>query len=335
MSFRVLAGSTLVSVGLWLFDVLRLSGYAFAGVTDARAQSRVIAAAEPALMALEGKLFLLHLGFGIVLGLALSAALRGRLRGFLAASGLTLAIFGLALLSMIGRYPQLFSDRFWLQGGILAWLQRFATHGVGPRWFDFALAALVVAIVSPPILAFARSFLLRGKGVAIRRSAAVASVVLVSLLAFRDRGLGAVESGAPTNLLILAADSLRTDRIEDPEVMPKTAARISGGALYRYAVTPIARTYPSWVSMLTGTEPRANGVRHMFPTLASRKDVGATFFTRLRDEGYFTFAVSDFAGDIFPGFEGGFESLDTPHLNVDTLAQSTALTAHTWSLAFL
>jgi len=73
----------------------------------------------------------------------------------------------------------------------------------------------------------------------------------------------------------------------------------------------------------------------MFPTLASRIDVGETIFTRLRDQGYYTFAVSDFAGDIFPGFEGGFESLDTPHLNVDTLAQSTALTGHTWSLAFL
>jgi hypothetical protein len=137
------------------------------------------------------------------------------------------------------------------------------------------------------------------------------------------------------NLLILASDSLRSDRIEDPEVMPKTAARIPEGSLYRYAVTAIARTYPSWVSMLTGTEPRANGVRHMFPTVAARRDVGETLFTRLRDQGYFTFAVSDFAGDIFPGFEGGFESLDTPHLNVDTLAQSTALTGHTWSLAFL
>jgi hypothetical protein len=147
--------------------------------------------------------------------------------------------------------------------------------------------------------------------------------------------LSAVESGAPLNLLILASDSLRSDRIEDPEVMPKTAARIPEGSLYRYAVTSIARTYPSWVSMLTGTEPRANGVRHMFPTVAARRDVGATLFTRLRDQGYFTFAVSDFAGDIFPGFEGGFESLDTPHLNVDTLAQSTALTGHTWSLPFL
>jgi hypothetical protein len=295
----------------------------------------VLAVAQPALATLELKLFLMHLTSGLVLGLVLSAALRGRFRGFLAASGLTLAVFGLALFGMVGRYPQLFSDRFWLGGGIPAWLQRLATHGTGPHWFDFALAGLSIALLAPSALPLGRRFLLREKSVAIRRSVTVASVVLVALLALRDRPSSPVEGGAPLNVLILASDSLRSDRIEDPEVMPKTAARLPEGSLYRYAVTPIARTYPSWISLLTGTEPRANGVRHMFPTIASRKDVGETFFSRLRDQGYYTFAVSDFAGDIFPGFEGGFESLDTPHLNVDTLAQSTALTGHTWSLAFL
>ena len=335
MSFRVVSGAVFAAVGLWLWDLMTLSGFAFAGITDAAARSRVLALAQPALTSLELKLFLLHLAVGLILGLALSSVLRGRFRGFLAAAGLTLAVFGLALLSMIGRYPQLFSDRFWLSGGVLAWVQRFATHGIGPRWFDFALAVLSMAILAPPALALARRSLLRDKRVAIRRSAAVASAVLLALLALRERPLSAVESDAPVNLLILASDSLRSDRIEDAEVMPGTAARIDEGALYRYAVTSIARTYPAWVSLLTGTEPRANGVRHMFPTVAARRDVGETFLTRLRDQGYYTFVVSDFAGDIFPGFEGGFESVDTPHLNVDTLAQSTALTGHTWSLPFL
>jgi len=327
VTFRIVSGSIFVSVGLWLLDLTRLSGYSFAGVTDAAARSRVLAAAQPALTSLELKLFLLHFAFGLAVGLALSAALRGRTRGFLAASALTLAIFGLALFGMVGRYPQLFSDRFWLGGGVFAWLQYRATHGIGPGWFDAALAVLSIAILAPSALAFSRRL--------SRRTAVVAFAALLALWALRDSRSSAVESGAPVNLLLLVSDSLRTDRIEDPGVMPKTAARVPQGSLYRYAVTPIARTYPSWVSLLTGTEPRANGVRHMFPTLAARREVGETFFTRLRDQGYFTFAVSDFAGDVFPGFEGGFESLDTPHLNVDTLAQSTALTGHTWSLPFL
>lgn len=327
MSFRVVAGSICVSVGLWLWDLLRLSGYSFAGVTDAEAQSRVLAATEPALLALEMKLFLTHAALGFALGLIMSATLRGRLRGFFASAGITLGLEALALVGMIGRYPQLFSDRFWIEGGVLAALQRLATHGIGPRLPDFALVCLLTGMVAPPALAVARRL--------PRRAAAAASLALVVLLLLREHPSRAADGGAPLNLLILASDSLRTDRLEDPQVMPMTAARIPEGSLYRYGVTPIARTYPSWVSLLTGTEPRANGVRHMFPTVEARRDVGETVFTRLRDQGYFTFAVSDFAGDIFPGFEGGLETLDTPHLTVDTLAQSTTLSGHTWSLPFL
>jgi arylsulfatase A-like enzyme len=328
---RTLAGSIVVSVGLWLWDALRLSGFAFAGVTDAAARSRVLAEARPALAALELKLFLVHLTVGLVLGLALNASLRGRLRGFVGSAGVTFAVYLLALLGMMGRYPQLFSDRFWLEGGALARFQRMATHGIGPNGFDLALVVLLAGIV-----------LSRGKVLLRRRlsakwwAPAAASTLLVALFAFRVTGFSSAHgTGGPVNVLVLASDSLRTDRIESTDVMPKTAGHIPRGSLYRYAVTPIARTYPSWVSLLTGTEPRINGVRHMFPTLEVRREVGETLFTRLRDQGYFTFAVSDFAGDVFPGFQGGFESLDTPHLNVDTLAQSTALTGHTWSLAFL
>ncbi len=331
MKYRILAGSVGVSLGLWAWDLMRLSGFAFAGVTDASARDRVLAQAGPALSSLELKLFLLHLAVGFTLGLVLQWSLRGRLRGFLGSAGITFAIFALALLGMMGRYPQLFSDRFWLEGGALAWLQRLSTHAIGPRFFDFALAVVVVAVALP----WSR-FLLRSRPAALWRAAVTASLLFVLLFVSRRGGLSSAnESGAPVNVLILASDSLRTDRIEDPEVMPKTAARIPEGSLYRYAVTPIARTYPSWVSLLTGTEPRTNGVRHMFPTVEVRRDVGETLFTRLRDAGYFTFAVSDFSGDVFPGFAGGFEVLDTPRLNVDTLAQSTGLTGHTWSLPFL
>jgi hypothetical protein len=55
----------------------------------------------------------------------------------------------------------------------------------------------------------------------------------------------------------------------------------------------------------------------------------------LRDAGYHTFVVSDFAGDIFPRFDGGFEAVDTPTLTVDRLSRATVLAAHTWSLPLL
>ncbi len=235
MKYRVLAGPVVVSVGLWLFDLMRLSGFAFAGVTDEAARSRVLAEARPALASLELKLFLLHVAVGLALGLLLHASLRGRLRGFLVSSAITFAVFVLALFGMIGRYPQLFSDRFWLEGGTLAWLQRFATHSIGPRFFDFALVFTIAGI------ALSRGrLLLRARPAAFWRAAVTASLLLIVLFVFRGPGLSSArESGAPSNVLILALDSLRTDRIEDPEVMPKTSARIPLGSLFRYASRPL------------------------------------------------------------------------------------------------
>jgi arylsulfatase A-like enzyme len=333
-------GGASIAVALWLADLLSLSSYAFAGVTDAAAADRVLAVTRMALLSLEVKLFLLHLVSGALLGLL--AALAGlalspeasRVKRVLLSIAFTLAVAACALFGMMGRYPQLFSDRWWLAGGVSASLQRIVTHGLGPLGFDIAFFALLLGALAPAGLSGVRRLSLEARG----KSIAVASALVIALGALwfsLPRRALAVAEGTPPNLLILASDSLRTDRIEDEEVMPFTARRIARGSLFRYAVTPIARTYPAWVSTLTGTEPRAHGVRHMFPTLGSRRDVGPTFITELRDRGYFTFAVSDFAGDIFPGFEGGFETLDTPHLTVDTLAQSTALTGHTWSLPFL
>ena len=54
MSFRVVSGSIVVSVGLWLLDLTRLSGYAFAGVTDAEARDRNFAVHLPVIDRLFG-----------------------------------------------------------------------------------------------------------------------------------------------------------------------------------------------------------------------------------------------------------------------------------------
>jgi arylsulfatase A-like enzyme len=339
-----IAAGVAVSLSLWLSDLARLSGHPFAGVTDSGAAARVLAVAREALFSLELRLFLLHLALGALAGLlfalawhsALSPA-RSRLRELFASAGFTFSLFALALLAMAARYPQLYSDRWWLSGGAPALLEHFVTHRIGPLWLDGGFLALAVSASAVAALGSARRVVQVAKGFALRKSVVTASVLAAAVIALRagSRPLRATDRPKTPNLLILASDSLRTDRVENEEVMPFTASRIGKGSLYRYAFTPIARTYPSWVSTLTGTEPRTNGVRHMFPTLENRRDVGPTLFTELRDRDYFTFAVSDFAGDIFSGFEGGFESLDVPHLTVDTLAQSTTLTGHTWSLPLL
>jgi Sulfatase len=311
-----------------------MSPHSFAGVTDREAAARVISATGEAVLRLEVQLAALHLILGGAAGGLIGRAWRGvrpertPIREAIHTGLTSLFLFTMALLGMVASYPQLFADRWWLGGGWLAYLQRLVTHTLGPWPFDVALVSALATL----LIMAARSIPSRPRA----RLGALA--VVLAMLGVAGSGPTAVRPAPRTdamNLLILASDSLRSDRIEDATVMPEIAARLPQGSLYRHAVVPIARTYPSWVSTLTGREPRAHGVRHMFPTGAARVDIGPTLFTDLRDRGYFTFATSDFAGDIFPGFEGGFESLNTPRLNVDTLAASTVLGGHTWSLPFL
>ena len=337
--------SMMVSTGLWFWDLRRLSSNSFAGVTDREAAARVLSATGDTVLQFEARLLTVHLLLGAVLGCLIGLAWRGlprrgtSIRQALGTTLVTLLIFATALLGMVASYPQLFADRWWLSGGMLAGLQRFVTHTTGPVPFDLILAGALSAILllalrsaHHPLLG-AVAARPRARPYVIGGLLVLLSLVLLNSRPSRSRPVA--RAGDRPNLLILAADSLRSDRLDNRAVMPELSSRLARGSLFRNAITPIARTYPSWVSTLTGREPRAHGVRHMFPTAAVRVDVGPTLFTELRDQGYFTFATSDFAGDVLPGFQGGFELLDTPRLNVDTLAASTVLGGHTWSLPLL
>lgn len=342
----------LVSLTLWAWDLMSLGQLRFAGASDAEVQSRVVDATSQTIVALEMRLLAVQLGFGLVIGALTYGTLATVRRRFavsmsrpgLVVIGVTLGAHLLALFGMMARYPQLFADRWWLSGGFWAGTQRIVTHGLGPLLFDAVFVLLLATLalgaaselghgVGERVASLAR--VLPGpSGMSRVGKVALLLPLAVMLVWGLTRNAPSSDARRP-DVLILASDSLRADRLESSEVMPFAASLLPDASLYRYAFTPIARTYPSWVSTLTATEPRQNGVRHMFPDVESRRALPPSFFTQLRDEDYYTFVVSDFAGDVFQGFEAGFETVDTPALNVDTLAASTVLAAHQWTLPLL
>jgi hypothetical protein len=323
-------GGLLAGLTLWAWDLASLGGLEFAGTTDRDAEARVTDAAGAAILGVEQKLLLLLLASGALFGLLVGAALRGRRMALTAyaASGLTAL---LAVGGMAARYPQVVADRWWEAGGAFASLQRVLTHTIGPWPFDGAVAVIVLGLAG---IALAR--LAAAVPAPRRRRVAAASVLALGAVAFaRTADLGRPPPASSRNVLLVAVDSMRSDRVERPDVMPWVSAWSKGGRLYRAAFVPIARTFPSWVSMLSGREPRETGVRTMFPTADDRRELGETLFSRLGDAGYRTFVVSDFAGDIFPRFAGGFETVDAPRLDVDRLAASAVLYRHLFALPFL
>lgn len=338
------AAGAAVGAMSWLWDVTTMPALRYAGAEASESEAAVRRFAATSIAQLELKILATHVVLGALLGLLAAAAfsrrgpdgLFSRLRVGVASALVVLAAQVLSVAAMIGWYPQLYSTSAWPTAGLSAHVRAWLTHGPGPEPFDRALAVLLAALIVLPLMRL-WPIVVRRRPVPRR---VVAALIVVVMTGTALAGATAWRpprdpTDARPNLLVIGIDSLRNDRIESPEVMPFTSALAAEGSLFRFAFTPIARTFPSWVSTLTGLEPRHHGVRTMFPRNEDRRDVGPTFISELRDSGYRTFVVGNFAADVFPRFEAGFEDVDAPAFTVDTLARASVLAAHRTTLPLL
>lgn len=86
------------------------------------------------------------------------------------------------------------------------------------------------------------------------------------------------------NIILIGIDSLRIDGA-DPSRMPHVHAFLDQASVAEDAITPLARTFPAWASILTGRNPHTTGA---FMNLLPREqvDTGETLPATLRAHGY-------------------------------------------------
>jgi hypothetical protein len=135
------------------------------------------------------------------------------------------------------------------------------------------------------------------------------------LLAFADSGPShAGVTGASPNVIILGVDSLRQDLTEARNgavVTPNIDRFLAGAIRFSDATSPLARTYPAWVSILTGRHPVATNARfNLMPR--SLVHEGVTLPDALSNHGYRTIYATDEVR--FANFDEsyGFDQLVTP-----------------------
>jgi hypothetical protein len=254
-----------------------------------------------------GAAWLLHALFGaLAFGLArlTESALPARIAGrYLLVAGWFVLLTGLAMAANVTWFPaSLFaSEESW-------WRQPLA--GVPPVIFAFACVAMLVLVLF--ICARPRWPLSR------RASLAALGAATVAALLFVLPGRWSVEAAANParhpHIVIIGIDSLRDDltvpRHGDAE-LPNIRAFLDESRRFSDATTPLARTYPSWVSILTGRHPVTTNARY---NLMPRRLVheGETLPEALRKSGYRTTYATDevrFA-NIDESF--GFDRLITP-----------------------
>ncbi len=208
-----------------------------------------------------------------------------------------------------------------------------AAFRVSPQTL-YRIATLLFAVA--PLAVLVRRLLPRGGAMAVvpryRRLlaglglvAASSTLVAVTWKARPKTKARATAAAHKPHVLLIGIDSLRLDRLGDVRLTPNLTALMNDPktASFQDHFVGVPRTFPSWIEMIQGKPAAKTGIRHMFPGFGEREGTKFGLVTAFRDDGYRTVAVSDFAGDIFPRFDGGFQAVDAPKLTLRTMIKMT------------
>jgi arylsulfatase A-like enzyme len=236
----------------------------------------------------------------------------------------------------MARNPSLYEGAWYAHGGWRRTVQVLATDLLGPAGVVLvALACGIAWMMGPPsawsgILARVRVFTVR---IAPRATGAVL-ISGAALLLSRTPAASAAPGDDRPNILVLAADSLRADRL-DARTAPHLSALAARGTRFDRAYVSIPRTFPSWVTLLTGRHAHHHGIRSMFPRWEERARDFDALPERLARAGYATGVVSDYAGDVFSRIDLGFGLVDVPEFDFRQLVRQQALERETPLMAAL
>ncbi len=300
-------------------------------------------------------------GLGLILGLLSYLVLRARgahraslPRYAVESAAVVVALHSFIVLRAMARTPQLYASTFYARGGVLRTLQVLTTDVLGPGGVGvLGVAACLVYVFGPggrsasvrPLFASA----LHGVAAVRRRLAWGGGAALALVHGSIDPTAGTAADGAattttvakvaktagpPMNVLVLAADSLRHDRLTS-RTAPNLSELAARGTRFDRAYVSVPRTFSSWVNILTGQHAHHHGVRSMFPRWEERAKDFDALPHRFGRAGYRTAVLGDFAADIFGRVDLGFARIDTPSFDLRQMLRQRGLERETPLLPFL
>jgi len=162
-----------------------------------------------------------------------------------------------------------------------------------------SIFAILTGLLATAILMVLATAALRNRAHARSKAVWVGGVAClaagIALPMFNAFGHGGSEAQFDRpNIVVIGLDSLRTDFVQNAEsrLTPEIDAFLAGGARFSNAYTPLARTFPAWVSIVTGRHPHTTGA---FVNLLPRDLIheGATMPALLSASGYRTVYAID------------------------------------------
>ncbi len=295
-----------------------------------------------------GKIFILYCIIGMLLGifiLGVVRALRSLLsRGaspmtdFLFVSLFTFLIVMMVFLRDIILYPQVYINNFYVKSALIAKIFDALAHNVSPAFFTIAITVMVILGFSMTVAVMVMQR--RWKSAVFYSGIILSSIIFVYCYTARPSlSARSSDAGQHPDVLVLGSDALRPDHFSGygyhRDTTPAIDSLIREGVSFTKTYIEVPRTFPSWVSILTGQFSATHGIRHMFPTSRDLNRDFKSIVKVFRQKGYYTAVVGDYAADIFPRIDLGFERVDAPYFNFNTVIEQAILENHTFLLPFL
>lgn len=289
-------------------------------------------------LAQVARLILAHTVVGLLLGTWLGAGLwalgAGRRAVFWGSALACLAVDALLVLGDMAHHPHLYAATLY---GRTAWtgLLLAVSHTPPLAWRAAAGVLLAAPAVALAVRLARRGPLSRGSRPLPRWGYAVGvlAVAVLGAVGWRQGNAAGepVRSTRP-NLLILAADGLRPDRLSGNGYGRSTSPHIDGlmreGTRFRETLVQVPRTAPSWATLLTSQWAGEHPVWHTLVGREAREAPLTTLPSVLGEAGWQTAVVSDYAGDLFSRFRFGFQQVEAPRFGFPDLIRQRMLVTH-------
>lgn len=118
----------------------------------------------------------------------------------------------------------------------------------------------------------------------------VVSILTIAIINIPWSSSDTIESNKP-NIFLISIDSLRPELIST--YMPFLQSQLDQSIQYKNSFTTLARTYPSWMSLLTGTHPSINGAQFNLQDESQLNESNQYLPKILLKQGYHTIYASD------------------------------------------
>jgi len=240
-------------------------------------------------------------------------------------------------------YPQVYINGFYNKNAFYKSVTEFLTDNFSPVFFSviqWIYISVFIFLIAYRARIEVINLIRKYRRPIVTAAAPIGAVALVAVIFMTLNGTPDLNKNPKRpNVIILASDALRPDHMSAYGYKRKTTPNIdkliTSGVNFKNAHIEIPRTFPSWVTTLTGQFASTHGIRHMFPT---SRDLNSNFKSLpkiLNRAGYNTAVIGDYASDIFTRIELGFKKVDTPFFNADYILYQAILDAHVFLMPLL